>query len=59
MRVVRLGHRNDLEAEVLDGLRPGEAVILHPPDDLEDQARVTALPRAADPGPSDGTVTQP
>ncbi len=30
LRTVKLGHRNGLQAEVLDGLSPGEQVVLYP-----------------------------
>jgi HlyD family secretion protein len=40
LRTVAIGRENGLEAEVLEGLREGETVILHPPDTLEDGARV-------------------
>lgn len=36
LRTIRIGHRNSLSAEVLDGLREGEAVILHPSDKVRD-----------------------
>ena len=39
-RTIRIGHHNDNDAEVIDGLTPGDEVILHPPDDLADGARV-------------------
>lgn len=35
-RAVDVGQRNGLEAQVLDGLREGEAVVIHPPDDVRD-----------------------
>jgi HlyD family secretion protein len=41
LRTVRLGQRNAIEAQILEGLMPGEAVVLHPPDMLTDGARVT------------------
>jgi len=41
VRRVELGHRNDTEAEGLDGLTEGELVIVHPPDTLADRARAT------------------
>lgn len=44
-RVVRIGHRNPDEAEVLDGLGVGERVIRQPTDKISDGARVTARPR--------------
>lgn len=39
-RTVQVGRQNGLEAEILDGLRPGETVIIHPPDTVHDAARV-------------------
>ncbi len=39
-RVVRVGHRNGTAAAVLEGLQPGEHVVVHPPDTLTDGARV-------------------
>ena len=39
-RQVRIGHRNQAEAEVLDGLTDGEQVILHPSNQLRDGIRV-------------------
>jgi HlyD family secretion protein len=44
LRSVRIGRRNGLEAEVLAGLQPGEKVVVHPADTLEDGQRVE--PRA-------------
>jgi len=57
LRIIRVGHHNDNDAEILEGLAPGDEVILHPSDDLADGARVR--PRASavragaptDPGP--------
>jgi HlyD family secretion protein len=43
-RVVRIGHRNPDEAEVLDGLSVGERVIRQPTDKISDGARVVARP---------------
>ena len=37
---VEIGRQNDLEAQVLDGLQPGDKVILHPSDKIEDGALV-------------------
>ena len=37
---VEVGHRNSSEAEILKGLNAGLKVILHPPNDLKDGARV-------------------
>ncbi|HEX9671117.1 MAG TPA: efflux RND transporter periplasmic adaptor subunit [Thermoanaerobaculia bacterium] len=39
-RTVRLGHRNPDEAEVAEGLRLGETVVVHPSDAVRDGARV-------------------
>ena len=39
-RVVKIGQRNAQEAEVLEGLAPGETVIRHPANQIEDGARV-------------------
>jgi HlyD family secretion protein len=37
---VEIGQRNDREAQVLNGLTEGQAVVLHPPDTLVDNTRV-------------------
>jgi HlyD family secretion protein len=37
---VRLGQRNDREAQVLEGLSEGDTVVMHPPDTLADGVRV-------------------
>lgn len=39
-RIVEIGHRNPLQAEVLRGLAPDESVVLHPGDRVADGARV-------------------
>ena len=39
-RPVRIGQRNGLRAQVLDGLKLGEAVIAHPDDKVRDGVRV-------------------
>jgi HlyD family secretion protein len=39
-RAVKIGHRNQAEAEVLDGLTAGEEVILHPSNPLREGVRV-------------------
>lgn len=41
-RAVKIGHRNQAEAEVLEGLTAGEEVILHPSNQLRDGVRVQA-----------------
>jgi HlyD family secretion protein len=43
LRVVQIGRRNDLEAEVLSGLREKESVITHPGDKLRDGVRIQAV----------------
>lgn len=40
-RNVAIGERNGIEAEVLEGLKPGETVIVHPGDDISDGVQVT------------------
>ncbi len=40
LRPVQLGHSNGNEAEVLSGLQPGERVVLHPGDSLQDGSAV-------------------
>ena len=39
-RAVTVGHRNQDEAEILDGLGTGETVVLHPSNQLDDGMRV-------------------
>jgi len=39
-RVVKVGQRNGLTAQILEGLSEGEKVINHPSDDVEDGRRV-------------------
>lgn len=34
LRDVELGHRNESEAEIQDGLSEGDRVIVHPPSEL-------------------------
>lgn len=41
-RSVQIGHRNQTEAEVLNGLSAGEDVILHPSNQLREGVRVRA-----------------
>ena len=38
---VNIGHSDGKKSEVLDGLQAGDQVILHPPDSVADQARVS------------------
>ena len=39
-RAVQVGRRNGAEAEVIDGLRDGDLVVLHPADTLQDGSRI-------------------
>ena len=39
-RVVKVGQRNAQEVEVLEGLAPGDTVIRHPANQIEEGARV-------------------
>lgn len=41
-RAIRVGHRNQTEAEILGGITAGEEVILHPSNQLREGARVRA-----------------
>jgi HlyD family secretion protein len=41
-RVVKVGHRNDREAEILDGLAEGERVALHPSDQVVEGVALVA-----------------
>lgn len=41
---VEVGHRNTSEAEIITGLTEGASVILHPTNDLRDDARVIPHP---------------
>lgn len=45
---VRLDHRNGDFAEVLEGLKPGDRVVLHPSDRVAEGVRVAAREAAAD-----------
>jgi HlyD family secretion protein len=42
VRPVRVGHRSGDEAEILEGLTAGDAVVLHPPDTLREGLLVEA-----------------
>lgn len=41
LRLVKLGERNGLSAQILEGIAGGDVVINHPSDDVEDGSRVT------------------
>lgn len=47
-RVVTIGHRNAVDAEVARGLEEGALVVRHPPSELEDGARVEPRRGGAD-----------
>jgi HlyD family secretion protein len=40
LRVVEIGHRNGLTAEILSGINAGERVIAHPGDSISDGTRI-------------------
>lgn len=42
-RPIQVGHRGTLAVQVVDGVAPGERVVIHPDDSLEDGARVAPL----------------
>jgi HlyD family secretion protein len=42
LQPVRLGERNEVEGQILEGLSEGQSLVLHPPDTLKDGARVRA-----------------
>lgn len=39
-RVVKIGHRNSFQVEILEGLKAGEQVILHPSNQIQDGVQV-------------------
>jgi len=41
-RSVELGHRSGLEVEILSGVEPGQSVVLHPSDRVDDGVEVVA-----------------
>jgi HlyD family secretion protein len=45
LQPVRLGERNDVEGQILEGLLEGQSLVLHPPDTLKDGARVKSRGR--------------
>jgi HlyD family secretion protein len=46
LRPVKLGQRNGLRAQVLDGLAPGDRVIVHPGDSVKEGVAYTERPQA-------------
>jgi HlyD family secretion protein len=49
LRILKLGHRNDLEAEVIEGLDANAKVIVYPSDKIHDGVAVTVskMPRTS------------
>jgi HlyD family secretion protein len=45
VREIKIGHRNESDAEVLSGLMDGESVIVHPPNQLADRMRMRVVKR--------------
>lgn len=43
-RIVRIGRRTPLEAEVVEGLKPGEQVVVHPSDRVTEGVRLVQRP---------------
>ena len=43
-RIITVGRRNDHNAEVLEGLTPGDQVILHPSDQISDGTLIESRP---------------
>ena len=41
LQPVELGQRNDIEAQITQGVSPGQTVVLHPPDALAEGTRIT------------------
>jgi HlyD family secretion protein len=39
-QLVKVGRQNGLEAEILDGLKEGDQIVLHPSDQIEDGVKV-------------------
>lgn len=44
LRVVKVGRRNDVLAEIVEGVSPGEAVVVHPSDKVQDGVEVALGP---------------
>ena len=42
LRVVTVGHRNGLEAEIVDGLKVGDEVVIHPSERVQQGVHITA-----------------
>ena len=40
LRTIRIGARNDLTAQIIEGLQPDEKVVLHPSDRIADGVRI-------------------
>lgn len=48
LTAVRVGQMSDRHARILDGLAPGDWVVLHPSDAIADGVRIEALPATAE-----------
>jgi len=46
IRPVTIGHRTDQDVEILDGLREGEHVVIHPGDTLHAGSRISPTDRS-------------
>ncbi len=46
LRHISIGHRSDEAVEILSGLKDGEKVIEHPPNEVADGIRVSVMRRA-------------
>jgi HlyD family secretion protein len=44
-RPVRVGHESSADSEILEGLSPGDQVVRHPTDRIQDGVRVRASPK--------------
>ena len=40
LRPLKIGHNNGVEAEILEGLAPGDQIIVHPSDKITDGLKV-------------------
>lgn len=46
-RAIQVGHRSAIEVEVIGGIRPGDLVIIHPSDQIDEGVRVEVLQRTS------------
>ena len=59
LTTVTIDHRNRQSAEVLQGLSPGDRVVIHPPDTLAAGAQVDASEEADQISPTTATTSAP